>query len=303
MAIQDAATIIVGEGCYIDFTTNDGQFGIDSQSAVDAVTVVSGGVYSVSHNSSGWGLGVFVSDGGVLGVTKLYKPSDGDPRARTDLLRGFGSARLEGDLEIASVNMGTGNYDWDRHTKMANVPFAGAGDITITNGVPAYPFTVTMVNGASTATGSIKVDKVEGDAETALYFADGANWAGTVVAGNVLLTNLTDGVDAATATFGTLDLAADFNIRVWAENGVVVTNDMVNVGQYRSSGGRLSIELMSEGLEFVAGDKIVVGTIAKSSPNPAVRVGWCVKRLAIDGDDENEILVMKKGVGLQLILR
>nr|MCR5838079.1 hypothetical protein [Kiritimatiellia bacterium] len=137
----------------------------------------------------------------------------------------------------------------------------------------------------------------------ALYFADGANWAGTVVAGNVLLTNLTDGVDAATATFGTLDLAADFNIRVWAENVVVVTNDMVNVGQYRSSGGRLSIELMSEGLEFVAGDKIVVGTIAKSSPNPAVRVGWCVKRLAIDGDDENEILVMKKGVGLQLILR
>ena len=297
MAIQDAATIIVGEGCYIDFTTNDGQFGIDSQSAVDAVTVVSGGVYSVSQNSSGWGRGIFVSDGGILGVTKKSS------RDQTDLLRGFGSARLDGDLFIQSINIGTGLNDWDRHTKMANVPFAGTGDVTITNGVPAYPFTVTMVNGASTATGSITVDKVEGDAETALYFADGANWAGTVVAGNVLLTNLTDGVDAATATFGTLDLAADFNIRVWAENGVVVTNDMVNVGQYRSSGGRLSIELMSEGLEFVAGDKIVVGTIAKSSPNPAVRVGWCVKRLAIDGDDENEILVMKKGVGLQLILR
>ena len=297
MAIQDSATIIVGEGCYIDFTTNDGQFGIDSQSAVDAVTVVSGGVYSVSQNSSGWGLGVFVSDGGVLGVTKK------STRDRTDLLRGFGSARLDGDLFIQSINIGIGSIDWDRYVKMADIPFAGTGDVTITNGVPAYPFTVTMVNGANTATGSIKVDKVEGDAETALYFADGANWAGTVVAGNVLLTNLTDGVDAATATFGTLDLAADFNVRVWAENGVVVTNDMVNVGQYRSSGGRLSIELMSEGLEFVAGDKIVVGTIAKSSPNPAVRVGWCVKRLAIDGDDENEILVMKKGVGLQLILR
>ena len=297
MAIQDAATIIVGEGCYIDFTTNDGQFGIDSQSAVDAVTVVSGGVYSVSQNSSGWGLGVFVSDGGILGVTKK------STRDQTDLLRGFGSARLDGDLFIQSINIGTGLTDWDRHTKMANVPFAGNGDVTITNGVPAYPFTVTMVNGASTATGSIKVDKVEGDAETALYFADGANWAGTVVAGNVLLTNLTDGVDAATVTFGALDLATDFNIRVWAENGVVVTNDMVNVGQYQSHGGRLSIEPMSEGLEFVAGDKIVVGTIAKNSPNPAVRAGWCVKRLAIDGDDENEILVMKKGVGLQLILR
>ena len=303
-AIQDSASIAVGEGCFLDFTAGGGaNFGVDSQSVIDAVIVRDGGAYTVSYNSSGWGLGVFVSDGGILGVTKLYKPSSGDPRERTDLLRGFGSARLDGDLEIASVNIGTGNYDWDRHVKMANVPFVGSGDVTITNGVPEYPFTVTMVNGASTATGSIKVDKVEGDAETALYFADGANWAGTVVAGNVLLTNLTDGVDAATATFGTLDLAADFNIRVWAENGVVVTNDMVNVGQYRSSGGRLSIELMSEGLEFVAGDKIVVGTIAKSSPNPAVRVGWCVKRLTIDGDDENEILVMKKGVGLQLILR
>ena len=297
MAMQDSATIIVGEGCYVDFTTNDGTFGIDSQSAVDTVTVRDGGAYTVSQNSSGWGLGVFVSDGGILGVTKK------STRDQTDLLRGFGSARLDGDLFIQSINIGTGLTDWDRHTKMANVPFAGNGDVTITNGVPAYPFTVTMVNGASTATGSIKVDKVECDAETALYFADGANWAGTVVAGNVLLTNLTDGVDAATVTFGALDLAADFNIRVWAENGVVVTNDMVNVGQYQSHGGRLSIEPMSEGLEFVAGDKIVVGTIAKNSPNPAVRAGWCVKRLAIDGDDENEILVMKKGVGLQLILR
>ena len=297
MAIQHSATITVGEGCYIDFTTNDGQFGIDSQSAVDTVTVRDGGAYTVSYNSSGYVRGVFVSDGGVLGVTKLAT------RSRTDLLRGFGSARLDGDLFIQSINIGTGSVNWDRHTKMANVPFTGTGDVIVTNGVPEYPFTVTMVNGASTATGSIKVDKVEGDAETALYFADGANWAGTVVAGNVLLTNLTDGVDAATVTFGALDLATDFNIRVWAENGVVVTNDMVNVGQYQSHGGRLSIEPMSEGLEFVAGDKIVVGTIAKNSPNPAVRAGWCVKRLAIDGDDENEILVMKKGVGLQLILR
>ena len=78
---------------------------------------------------------------------------------------------------------------------MANVPFAGTGNVTVTNGAPAYPFTVTMVTGANTATGSIKVNKVAGDAETALYFADGANWAGTVIAGNVALTNLTDGCD------------------------------------------------------------------------------------------------------------
>ena len=157
-----------------------------------------------------------------------------------------------------------------------------------------------MQGGLNTCSGNLSVSSPE-NYDAKFFFADGANWAGTVVAGNVALTNLTDG--AATATFGTLDLAADFNIRVWTENGVVVTNDMVNVGEYRSNGGRLSIEPMTEGLEFAAGEKIVVGKIAKASPNPAVKAGWCVKRLPIDGDDANELLVAKKGIGLQLILR
>ena len=298
MVVGDAATVDVGEACYIDFVTGAGNFAIDSQSAVDAITVHDGGIYNVTYTSSGWGRGVFASDGGVLGVSMLY-----DTRVRSDLLRGFGAVRLDGDLAIESLAVRSGDHykTSDRYAKMANIPFTGTGDVVVTNGVPADPFTVTMVNGANTATGSIKVDKVEGDAETALFFADGANWAGTVVAGNVALTNLTDG--AATATFGTLDLAADFNIRVWIENGVVVTNDMVNVGEYQSHGGRLSIEPMTEGLEFAAGDKIVVGKIAKASPNPAVKAGWCVKRLAIDGDDANEILVAKKGIGLQVILK
>ena len=297
MAIQHSATITVGEGCYIDFTTNDGQFGIDSQSAVDTVTVRDGGAYTVSYNSSGYVRGVFVSDGGVLGVTKLAT------RSRTDLLRGFGSARLDGDLFIQSINIGTGSVNWDRHTKMANVPFTGTGDVVITNGVPEYPFTVTMVSGANTATGSIKVDKVEGDAETVLFFADGANWAGTVVAGNVSLTNTTDGTAAATATFGALDLASEFNIRVWKENGNIVTNDMVNVGRYENNGGKLVPTMMTDDVDFTIGEMITIGKIAKASPNPALKVGWSAKRFAIDGDNENEILVAKKGVGLQLILR
>ena len=91
--------------------------------------------------------------------------------------------RLDGDLAIASIDgIGTGSSNWDRHVKITDKPFTGTGNVTVTNGVPAYPFTVTVVNGANTATGSIRVNKVDGDAETALFFADGANWAGTVVA-------------------------------------------------------------------------------------------------------------------------
>ena len=298
MAIQDAATIVVEDGCYIDFATNDGSFAIDSQTDVDSVTVSTGGIYAVTYNSSGWQRGVFVSDGGVLGVTKLAARA-----TRSDLLLGFASVRLDGDLAIASIDgIGTGSSNWDRHVKMTDKPFSGTGNVTVTNGVPAYPFTVTMVNGANTATGSIRVNKVDGDAETALLFADGANWAGTVVAGNVALTNLTDVATAAPATFGTLDLAADFPIRVWKDNGVY-TADAINVGAFVAHGGKLSPVMMSDGEDFDKGDSFVVGKIAKGATLPAVATGWAIKARPIDGDDANDEIVLKSGVGFQIIIR
>ena len=296
MAIQYSATITVGEGCYIDFTANDGQFGIDSQTVVDTVTVVSGGVYSVSQNSSGWGVGVFVSDGGVLGVTKK------STRDQTDLLRGFGSARLDGDLTIQSINIGTGLNNWDRHTKMANLPFTGTGDVIVTNGVPAYPFTVTLQNGASTATGTIRVNKAAGDAETALYFANGANWAGTVVAGDVALTNLTDGAAAAMVSFGSLDLAGDFPVRVWKENGVI-TSDTIHVGEYVNHGGKLVPQLMTDGASFAPGDRITLGSIAASSPLPATGRGWRCKLVDNGLDNDTKTLILSYSRGLQILLQ
>ena len=298
-AIQYSGTVAVGEGCYLDFTTGDGSFGIDSQSAVDTVTVRDGGAYTVSYNSSGWGVGVFVSDGGVLGVGKIY-----NQRERTDLLRGFGSARLDGDLAIASVNIGTGNTDWDRHVKMADVPFSGTGDVTVTNGVPAYPFTVTMVNGANTATGSIKVAKADGDSETALYFANGANWAGTVVAGNVSLTNLTDGATTASVTFGSISLPSDtaFPVRAWSDGAGGFENDTVDAGQYDNGGGRLTPICMTSGVTFAPGDTIVVGKMAKTSPLPRAARGWFAEVKPIEGDDDNVQLVLVRGKGLQVIV-
>ena len=291
MALQDAATITIGNGCYFDFTANDGQLGIDSQTAVDGVTVLEGGVYTVSYNSSGWVKSVFVADGGVLGVGKLY-----GTRARTDLLRGFGSARLDGDLFISSVNIGTGTADWDRHVKMSDIPFSGAGDVTVTNGVPAYPFTVTMVNGSNAASGAIKVDKVEGDAETALYFADGANWAGTVVAGNVGLA----GESAAAVSFGRLDLSADFPVRVW-KDGSTLSSDKVDVGEYVNNGGKLVPTMASDGAAFGLGDTFNLGKIKKTSPLPRMPASWLAKRVPLD--DEYDTLQLKVGLGMQVILR
>lgn len=302
-AIQDSATITVNDGCYIDFTTGDGLFAIDNQAAVDAVKVINGGIYNTTYNSSGWVRGVFVSDGGVLGVSKLYAPSSNIPRSpRSDLLSGFGAARLDGDLEIASLDIGSGNYDWDRHTTMANIPFSGTGDVIVTNGVPAYPFTVTMLSGANTATGTIKVAPVAGTAETTLFFADGANWAGSVVAGNVALTNLT-GAAAATTTFGSLNLAEDFPVRVWLDNGSIATNDMINVGEYVANGGKL-LPTLVDGGDFPGGAKLTIGLIGKGNTLPAGTLPrkW-VASTADAGDGSHDILSIKFGAGTQITLR
>jgi hypothetical protein len=298
MAIENAATVSLEEGCYIDFTANDGSFAIDSKSVVDTVTVRDGGIYNVTYNSTGEKTGVFVSTNGVLGVGKLH-----GNRTRTDLLRGFGSARLDGDLFIKSLNVGTGSTDWERRVNVANgVPFTGTGDVIVTNGVPAYPFTVTIQNGANTATGAIRVNKVEGDAETALFFASGANWAGTVVAGDVALTNLTDGAAASTVTFGTLDLAADFTVRVWKENGTLV-NDTVNVGQYVNHGGRLVPQLLTDGASFAPGDRITLGSIGADSPLPAVSRGWHCKLSDNGLDNDTKTLILSYSRGLQILLQ
>ena len=106
----------------------------------------------------------------------------------------------------------------------------------------------------------------------------------------------------AAVTFGSLELLTDFPVRVWSDNGTI-TNDMLNVGTYLNGGGMLVPTMMTEGVEFAQGAAIVVGTIAKTSPNPAVKGGWAVKRRAIDGDEVNETIVLKKGVGLQVMVR
>lgn len=293
MAIQYSATITVGNGCYIDFTTNDGSFGIDSQMAVDTVTVRDGGAYTISQNSPGWQRGVFVSYDGVLGVPKLAS------RARTDLLLGFSSARLDGDLTIKSLNIGTGNTDWDRHALLAtNVTFTGTGDVVVTNGAPAYPFTVTFRNGASTATGSIRVAKVDGDAETALYFADGANWAGTVVAGNVALTNLTDGAAAASATFNTLNLAADFPIRFWKTNGTV-TSDTIKVDSFTGS-AKLAFVAMDE--ELSPGDSFTVGQIKSGAALPKIARSFTISEGDPDANGYCDLRV-RYSRGMQIIFK
>ncbi len=194
----------------------------------------------------------------------------------------------------------------DRVVSLADVPISGGGSVTLSNN-NVNVFGVIVRNGSNTATGTASVtEPASGMGDTTLFFANGANWAGTVVAGDVSLTNLTDGATAATVDFGALDLAAGktFPVRVWTHSGPVA-NDTVNVGQYVNNGGELVPVLVdgAAGEKIPGGTKLFVGKIAKDSPLPKVPARWGAAREPIDGDDAYDMLTMKTFKGLQVILR
>ena len=129
----------------------------------------------------------------------------------------------------------------DRVVSLADVPITGGGSLTLSNN-NVNVFGVIVKNGSNTATGSASVaEPVSGRGETALYFANGANWAGTVVAGNVLLTNLTSAAAPVAVSFGGLNLATNFTLRLW-QNG---TCDTIALGANGWTGsGKLDFEFV-----------------------------------------------------------
>ena len=147
-----------------------------------------------------------------------------------------------------------------------------------------------MQSSANTCSGKLITYSPQGfDAK--LLFADGANWAGTVIAGNVALTNLTDGAAAASVNFAKLDLAADFPVRVWRDENGALVSDTLNVGEYLDSGakgGRLAIAAMFEG-EFAPGETFVLGTISKGAELPRVGRGWTARRVEGETVDTVEV--------------
>ena len=179
--------------------------------------------------------------------------------------------------------------------------FTGSGELRVENAESGKSFAVVMQNGENTAVGPVRVLS-PANYDATLYFANGANWAGTVIAGDVALTNLTDGAAASTVTFGTLDLAADFTVRVWKENGTLV-NDTVNVGQYVNHGGKLVPQLLTDGASFAPGDRITLGSIDASSPLPTAGRGWRCKLVDNGLDNDTKTLILSYSRGLQVILQ
>ena len=163
---------------------------------------------------------------------------------------------------------------------------------------------------ANTCTGRIEAfECAEKNAKAKVYFQDGANWAGTVVAnGRMEIADKFTGPDAAhnspvTVTFAALDLQADFPIKVWKNEGEATTNDTLNVDRYVNSGGKLVPEMATDGVEFVMGDKIRLGKIKRGAELPSFARGWILSIAPIEGDEEFDILSASFGRGFMVIVR
>ena len=320
-SVKENGHIIVEEGSEILMNAmgNGGVTPYDvsvTETGHEAITVENGGIFE-TFRWSGNSKGVFVSSNGIL---RIYRPrydydGSGNSWHYASVLfdRLYSIALAENTtLTFTTRNSRESSKSFKdesgpRIVTMAPVPIVGNdGSITLSN-ANVNAFGIIVQSGANTATGTAGVSPAEaGMGDTTLYFANGANWAGTVVAGDVSLTNLTDGATAAAVNFGSLDLAAGktFPIRVWAHSGPVA-NDTVNVGTYVNNSGEL-VPVLADGAageKIAGGTKLIVGKIAKDSPLPKVPARWSASREPIDGDDGYDMLTMKTFKGLQVILR
>ena len=282
------------------------------------------GVISLEPDEDG-AVGIEVLEGGVGCWYKVYGNGKGVIRYAGGLQRVFCSlwwswgnrARIYNKLKSVDVAQDSqmtlcGNDDIfgdNSHGLMPlaiESPFSGSGDVVVTNACAGKDFGPVIARGDNTCTGTLSA--VDGIGKSMIYFVDGANWAGAVVAnGKVRLVNqnskdLLETLPVA-VTFGALDLQADFPVRVWRGEDGALTNDTLNVGTYLKSGGKLVPTMMTEGGEFVSNDKIVVGMIAKDAVLPDVPKNWVAITKNIDDDNENDLLILKQRKGFMIRVR
>ena len=152
--------------------------------------------------------------------------------------------KLGSPWNYGDTNVGGGSDDasGDHTIRLANVPFTGGGSVIVTN-TYNRDFHVLVSSSANTAAGTIAAyDHPANAGKTKVLFNDGANWAGTVVAGDgvALVKNaaasLNDKFSAtnapATVSFGGVRFDGDLTLRLWEDGSA----DKVNFGSLGFSG-------------------------------------------------------------------
>ena len=190
----------------------------------------------------------------------------------------------------------------DRAVTIAAAPMSGAGSLAIENNMGGeFKFSAMLTSGGNTATGTASADK-----SSRLLFADGANWAGTVVSkGNVGF----GGDSPATVSMNALQVdEGTLPIRVFVSEDSVAC-DCVNVGEGGlkfAEGTGLSLEIPGGIASVPAASRLVVATAPLGTEVPDVRIdGFGKLKVENDPSDASRIrLVAVRALhGLSVIVR
>lgn len=284
-------------------------FNPDASAALDVPTVtLKNGASIKGFKLEGNGnAGLYIVGAGEWTIPKLY--NYGDKYNSVPVLAGFGAAVVAEESVFSIVGRNEGNcntgswQNWDRELTI-NGAILGDGDVVVSNAVPDNSMSIIVTNNLNDCAGKISCN---GENNCSLLFADGANWAGTVVSGNVALTNLSEEAElpAASVNFAKLDLAADFPVRVWRNEDGSLVSDTLNVGEYLDSGlkgGKIALVAMFDG-EFAPRESFVLGTISKDAQLPPVGRGWTAKIVEIEDDDKNVMVKLERNSGFAIIIR
>ncbi|MGN1358983.1 MAG: hypothetical protein ACI4X9_00840 [Kiritimatiellia bacterium] len=226
----------------------------------------------------------FLSEDGVVAVGRKG-------HTYSALFSGLASVAIPENrtLTIHSSSIGvSGSAEWNRSLKTAAaVPITGAGDVVVSNGYPSKIFHLTMTGKANTCSGTIRVEAPpEGANEMALFFDDGANWAGTVRStGYMATTNTADAASAASVTFDTLQLQSGaLRLRgLRDEESGSLAIDQVNLANVvlREVGDKGSVAIT--GVAFAKRENAVLGTAPANA--------WQGVRFA---DEEGNLLTVRE---------
>jgi hypothetical protein len=207
------------------------------------------------------------------------KPCPPDDDARNWFSRPFealGKVRIEPEstlwMQSSSDLEGT---EWDREFLVSDVPVTGAGNLVVTNGVSGYGLSLTFVSGENTATGKISV--APSADPTAIYFDNGANWAGTVVAdGRISVTNTANPSAPGTVKFGAVEFNGEFPLKVWKVDGAYVSDKINGVASVSGVGGFKPIP--QNGFRFTQGDTFLIGeweaSAVQEDPSSGMAYKW-----------------------------
>jgi hypothetical protein len=278
----------------------------DTALEVPALTLKNGAQIKGFHLNGTGNSGLYVVSDGEWTIPRIYSPTKNIEKLETPLpvLGGFDAAVIAEDsiFRIVGRNEGSCNtgswFDWDRKLTVAG-EFAGYGDVGVTNAVAGNSMEITITSGLNTCEGKISCS---GENRCSLLFADGANWAGTVVAGNIGLTNLVAG-GASSVSFGKLDLQESFPIRVWRGEDGELTSDRINVGEYLGTADVLPVLVNGEDDKFRGGDTITLGTINAGAELPSVKGAWSVKAQDVASDPSLKMLTLDYVCGTLLLIR